>query len=103
MHAILLVLVGAPVPWKGFDLFGDPLPKGAVARLGTARLQGRGAAYSADGKTLALLGPRGATLWSAESGKLLTTLPDALGTVARFPPDGKRLTVSLAHEVRGDV
>ena len=40
----------------GLDQFGDPLPKGAIARIGTLRWNGRiilDLAYSPDGKRLA--------------------------------------------------
>src|SRR5689334_6370209 len=59
MRVLLLAAVGtgtasAAEKKPRTDLYGDPLPPGALARLGTIRLRHRAAtiAYSADGKTL---------------------------------------------------
>ena len=58
------------------DLYGDPLPEGAVMRLGTVQLRAAGArlAITDDGKTLVgLRGDRFVTFWDAETGKLKET------------------------------
>jgi RNA polymerase sigma factor (sigma-70 family) len=89
------------------DRYGDPLPPGAVARIGTTRFQGRDgvsvAAFSPDGKLFATGGPSWskARLWDAKSGKLLLEMPLAVPskpnyggssvTTLAFSPDGKRL------------
>ena len=57
------------------DRYGDPLPKGAVMRLGTVRFrhdgQAHSVAYSADGKTLASGGYGKIMLWEADTGRPL--------------------------------
>jgi WD40 repeat protein len=54
------------------DRYGDPLPEGALLRLGTVRLRSRSLygelAFSPDGKTLATLD---GTLWEVATGKCL--------------------------------
>jgi RNA polymerase sigma factor (sigma-70 family) len=81
------------------DPNGDPLPAGAVLRLGTVRFRhGAGllaAAYSPDGKTLASAGDGGLIrLWDAATGKPIRTLRqpglNAILTLA-FSPDGRML------------
>jgi len=56
------------------DLYGDPLPEGAVARLGTVRLQladsPTGLAYSPDGKLFAAVSYEGpVVVWAMPSGR----------------------------------
>jgi RNA polymerase sigma factor (sigma-70 family) len=65
-----------PAPAARAELPGDPLPPGAVARLGTARFRNgarvASVVFSPDGKTLAATGDDGAvTLWEVPAGKLL--------------------------------
>jgi WD40 repeat protein len=88
------------------DRLGDPLPPGAVARIGTARLQGCDrvyvAAFSRDGKLFATgHSSSRARLWDARSGKLLLEMPLAVPskpgygpssvTTLALSPDGKLL------------
>jgi RNA polymerase sigma factor (sigma-70 family) len=92
------------------DLYGDPLPPGAIARLGTARFR-QGApvaclAFAPDGKTLATGGnylegsDRAVWLWDVPSGKEVRRF---LGhehsvTAVAFSPDGKTLASGSRDE-----
>src|SRR5262249_36637348 len=78
----------AAVGKRSVDRFGDPLPPGALARLGTVRFRHAGAifsvAYSPDGKTLVTgSGDRDCTLrlWDAESGRELFRVEHAKGQI----------------------
>jgi RNA polymerase sigma factor (sigma-70 family) len=80
------------------DRHGDPLPPGAVARLGTLRIRvdseiEGGLAFAPDGKTLAVRGNGGLWLLDAVSGKQLRRIDQsgALNPRLAFSPDGKRL------------
>jgi WD40 repeat protein len=90
------------------DLYGDPLPPGAVARFGTVRFRHGGpvqaVAYSADGKTLISAGTMGDSygicIWDASTGKELRRcqIPRApmYWESAAFSADGKLL--ATGHE-----
>jgi RNA polymerase sigma factor (sigma-70 family) len=78
----------AEKPPRG-DLHGDPLPEGAIARMGTTRFRHAHAAalaFTADGKSLLTCGDRTIRFWDAASGRLLREQP--------FPPDSGFLAVS---------
>ncbi|MBI1918109.1 MAG: WD40 repeat domain-containing protein [Planctomycetes bacterium] len=74
---------GEPGPEKAgpsrVDRHGDPLPDGALARLGTLRFRHPNGAselvLSRDGRTLATRGSNTIRVWDAASGKLLNTFP----------------------------
>ncbi|MCH7727050.1 MAG: PQQ-binding-like beta-propeller repeat protein [Planctomycetes bacterium] len=94
------------------DLFGDVLPAGAIARMGTVRFRHSGwvksVAFCDDGKLVVSESQtgnlrdefRGVRLWDATSGKELRRIP---GTRAVVAPDGKTIATisSMSHVKRG--
>ncbi len=95
-------LVGTVVPAQGAnpagkDRYGDPLPEGALARLGPARFRlplwgGRHACLSPDGKLLAATDRDGVRLLEVATGKELRYFPVNPGDQSLvFSPDGKYL------------
>jgi WD40 repeat protein len=79
------------------DLYGDPLPPGALVRMGTVQLRhvpgGVNSAFSPDGKILATADGNAPRLWDMGSGKLLRQVKENhewWGPVL-FSPDGKLL------------
>jgi WD40 repeat protein len=91
------------------DLHGDPLPPGAVARLGTSRLQHAGPVhtlvYSPDGKWLASAGEdKLIYLWDAETGKQslsLTGHERAVRSLA-FVPAGEGKSAKILASASDD-
>jgi RNA polymerase sigma factor (sigma-70 family) len=86
------------------DDFGDPLPEGAIARLGTTRLRTprlRFAEMLPDNKRIVTLGDNALLrLWDADTGKLLQS--DSLGQSMQamaLSHDGKKLAVAGASGV----
>jgi RNA polymerase sigma factor (sigma-70 family) len=94
------------------DRYGDPLPPGALARLGTVRFRHPGQilafALSPDGKTVATGGyPGEVRLWESATGKPTGSLrlQDGHVLALRFTPDGSALaavgSVSADHNAAG--
>jgi WD40 repeat protein len=96
--ALLLVPPRLHAQPVSVDAIGDPLPPGAVARLGTVRLTHPGGvaalAFAADGKTLATGGPdRSVRVWDVSTGREVRRFlghKEAITAVA-FLRDGKTL------------
>ena len=83
------------------DRFGDPLPEGAVARLGSLRWRNEGppfcAAFAADGKTLIVHENASLSTWDVATGKTVrrVAINNAAGLRRRrISGDGKTLILS---------
>jgi WD40 repeat protein len=93
------------------DSHGDPLPDGALLRLGTIRFRHAGGitevGLSADGEVLATTGFETAQLWNTKTGKPGFAIPCKRGlfNVAQhllaFSPDAKKVFVADEHGVLG--
>src|SRR6516162_1753637 len=92
------------------DRYGDPLPEGAIGRLGTMRFRHgfftNAVAFSPDGKYLASGGSEPGRLWNATTGVLLnrvafsrTTSPASLA----FSPDSRMILASGGSPALFDV
>jgi RNA polymerase sigma factor (sigma-70 family) len=84
-------------PQPRADRYGDALPEGAVARLGTVRFRHEWAvhcaALSPDGRLVAAGGNRTIRIWDAATGKELRRLagPERITHALAFSPDSKVL------------
>jgi RNA polymerase sigma factor (sigma-70 family) len=86
-------------PGAKADAQGDPLPPGAVARLGTVRYRfsGTNAVFLPDGKTVVSAGPGNAIkLWDARTGRLAREIDTGnfSGAVAALSADGRRVALN---------
>src|SRR3954468_1996947 len=102
LTTLLLLLALAPAdaadPVPRTDAFGDPLPPGAVARLGTTRYRVRGwpqqVFLSPDGNTVIGKGEEGVLVfWDAATGKTVAEIKaaDLFNWSADQSPEGPRL------------
>jgi RNA polymerase sigma factor (sigma-70 family) len=98
----------SPSPTPRTDRHGDPLPAGAVARLGTVRFRHPGwrkkILFSPDGKTLLTRAESNSLrIWDPTTGKLLGKIDtdDSTFSAVALSPDGKTLAsagqVKAAH------
>jgi WD40 repeat protein len=90
---------------KRLDRYGDPLPQGAVARLGTLRLRRSSAsAFTPDGKAVVTHGYDELRVWELGTGKELKRFPSKGGCAAlAVSPDGKLAALSREGGVVVDV
>jgi WD40 repeat protein len=88
------------------DRLGDPLPEGAIARLGTTRLRMMedslslvALAFSPDGKRLATASGNARTgqIWDTATGKEVQRFPVNRTWTLAFSPDGKWLVTGDLH------
>jgi WD40 repeat protein len=78
LPVLFVLLIGAATALGAeprLDFYGDPLPEGAIARLGSTRLRPGGSVthlvFSPDGKRLASWSESGLSIWEAETGREL--------------------------------
>ena len=80
------------------DRYGDPLPEGAIARMGTTRFRHNWeggnwgtverVSYTPDGRSLVTVGARKASVWDVVTGRLVRTMDADLAAISA---DGKTL------------
>jgi RNA polymerase sigma factor (sigma-70 family) len=95
-------------PTPQLDAFGDPLPDGAVARIGSSRFRTdrflADFAFSPDGKLIAgASAGRRLTVWEVATGRDVATVQVAEGPFGRiqFTEDGKYIVAGLRKEPEG--
>src|SRR5262249_16884496 len=81
------------------DQYGDPLPEGAIARIGTVRLRAdspiSAMAFSPDGKRLATgCWNHALQIWDVATGKDLRRIPKRGSHAMRWSSDGKLLATA---------
>ena len=73
------------------DNYGDPLPPGALLRLGTIRLQGERFAWMPDGKSLVTVSAGRFWIWDIEDGRPLKSIPGPIDAMGGLTPDGSKI------------
>jgi WD40 repeat protein len=110
MLGMILCLTAPAIAAPRADAYGDPLPPGALMRLGTVRWRActRNLVFLPDGKTLVTgeyaLPDSVIRFWDVATGKETSNfhLPDALDDFA-LSPNGKTLALSWGLESKGIV
>lgn len=95
---ILTLLLCSPVLSSDDDPAADPLPKGAVLRMGTTRMLHETwptcLRFSADDRYLASADHSGTIrFWDVATGRLLREMPQGTGSQVAFSPDGKTMAI----------
>jgi hypothetical protein len=113
MLAALPAFAAAP-PAGRCDLYGDPLPRGAIARMGTVRWRAREGAnhmvFVADGKYLAASSVSSVSVFDVRTGRMAQSIRDnhtptrtGFSGPLTFTPDGRRLLSTNAVDGKGAV
>ena len=94
-----------PNPKAEVDRYGDALPKGTVARLGTTRLRRSSeSAFTPDGKSIVTFGYTMVRVWDVASGKHLKQFESEGSCYAlAVSPDGKQVALSREGGIIIDV
>jgi WD40 repeat protein len=84
------------------DLYGDPLPSGAVARMGSIRFRNFGSTVTIapDGKTMVNRTKNTLQFWDSRTGKLGREIPLDWWGIPKISPDGKWLAIPSKLGVR---
>ncbi len=95
---------GETRPAARADRLGDPLPSGAVARLGSSRFRGSGwtrsLVFGPDDRTLLAYGGGQVVTWERTTGKPLRRFAVPAGLPSSFSPDGTALALVDGKEIR---
>jgi RNA polymerase sigma factor (sigma-70 family) len=94
------------------DRYGDPLPEGTVARLGSVQFRARDGAvkalrFSPDGQALLTVGEGSILrLWETKTGRLLNEVRPGPSSIyvhsVAFSPDGQQIALSGSRRTDGD-
>jgi WD40 repeat protein len=101
LTALLIGTLASPTARAQMDAYGDALPAGAVARLGTARFRHnitpQRLAFTPNGKILASVAQgSGVRLWEAHTGRLLHHLSgERFSDSLAFSPDGAKVFTGM--------